>query len=178
MYFQYTPYLFTLPFLASYSLPVNAVPTNFNITAITASNNISIFQCWQLTDPIISTEQPGYGSEMIFQNLGAIGNATFGYLPANFPGAAHVAPASQYVAFLSGQVVITIPETNQTATFKAGANGIIIDTDTQDVSANGHVTASLDEAVATLSMPFSGDTAPGYVVLHEGVCGEEELQFK
>ena len=34
---------------------------------------------------------------MIYQNLGAMANATFGYLPANFPGAAHVAPASQFV---------------------------------------------------------------------------------
>ncbi|CCD45303.1 hypothetical protein QC760_006172 [Botrytis cinerea] len=177
MHAQYTPYLFTLPFFASYSSPVHAVPTNFNITAITASNNITIFQCWQLTDPIIYKEQPGYGSEMIYQNLGAMANATFGYLPANFPGAAHVAPASQYVVFLSGEMVVTIPETNQTASFKAGANGIVIDADTQDVSANGHVTASLDEPVATLQIPFLGGVAPGYTVLHEGVCGEEELQF-
>lgn len=74
-------------------------------------------------------------------------------------------------------MVVTIPETNQTASFKAGANGIVIDADTQDVSANGHVTASLDEPVATLQIPFLGGVAPGYTVLHEGVCGEEELQF-
>ncbi|KAF5872212.1 uncharacterized protein Bfra_005566 [Botrytis fragariae] len=178
MHPQYTPYLFAVPFLASYPSPVNAVPTNFNLTAITASKNISIFQCWQLTDPIISGEQPGYGSEMILQNLGAMGNATYGYLSANFPGAAHVAPAAQYVVLLSGQMVITISETNQTATFTAGANGIIVAADTQDKSANGHMTASLDEPVATLQIPFLGGVPPGYKVLHDGVCGEDELEFK
>ncbi|TGO10178.1 hypothetical protein BTUL_0142g00150 [Botrytis tulipae] len=178
MHPQYTPYLFAVPFLASNSSPVNAVPTNFNLTAITASNNISAFQCWQLTDPIISGEQPGYGTEMILQNLGAMGNATYGYLPAHFPGATHVAPTPQYVLLLSGQMVITIPETNQTATFSAGANGIIVAADTQDLSANGHVTASLDEPVTTVQIPFWGGVAPGYRVLHDGVCGGDELEFK
>lgn len=98
MHPQYTPYLFAIPFLASYLSHVNAVPTNFNLTAITASNNISMFQCWQLTDPIISGEQPGYGTEMILQNLGAMGNATYGYLRADFPGASHVAPTAQFVS--------------------------------------------------------------------------------
>lgn len=85
---------------------------------------------------------------------------------------------TRYVVFLSGIITVTIPETNQTATFTGGgANSIFIAADTQDKSTNGHVTGTGDKPVTLLQMPFLGGVVPEYRVLYNGACRKKELGF-
>ncbi|PQE22442.1 small secreted protein [Rutstroemia sp. NJR-2017a BVV2] len=156
---------------------LTSTPPYFNLTAISAINNVSLFQCWQLTTPIASSVQNGLVGSMV-QSLGVLGgNATYSYLPANFPGSAHAAPAPQYVVFLSGKMIVTVPNTTEKAIFTGGPNSVIIAADTADKSTVGHVTGTLGEPVTALQIPFLGGKIPPYSVLYNGVCKSRELMF-
>ncbi|TVY86857.1 hypothetical protein LAWI1_G008323 [Lachnellula willkommii] len=117
------------------TVTVQASPTSFNLSAITAINNTSLIQCWQLTEPLVASSVPGIVGAAA-QQLGSLANATYGFLPAHFVGTPHPAPAVQCTQ-------ITIPNSTQQAIFKGGANGIIIAADTADKSAFGYVSTTL-----------------------------------
>ncbi|KAF5872211.1 uncharacterized protein Bfra_005564 [Botrytis fragariae] len=174
---MYSQHLLSVAVLTANLVSASSNPTYFNLTAISAVNNASLFQCWQLTTPITSSAQNGLSGSMV-QQLGALnGNATYGYLPANFPGANHPAPGNQYVVILSGKMIVTVPNTTERAIFTGGANSVIIAADTADKSIIGHVTGTLNEPVAALQIPFLNGQIPPYKVLYNGACESRELNF-
>ncbi|TVY16494.1 hypothetical protein LARI1_G006256 [Lachnellula arida] len=158
------------------TVTVQASPTSFNLSAITAINNTSVIQCWQLTEPLVTSSVPGIVGAAA-QQLGSLANASYGFLPAHFVGTPHPAPAVQYVVFLSGQTQITIPNSTQQAIFKGGTNGIIIAADTADKSAFGHVSTTLNGSVAALQIPTRKGKIPCKRVLYNGACKASELNF-
>lgn len=72
----------------------------------------------------------------------------------------------RYVAFLTGEAVITVPETGQSVTIKGGKDGLIIAADTADVSKEGHDTRypSGEETIAVV-IPIADGKVPEHTVL-------------
>ena len=82
----------------------------------------------------------------------------------------------RWVWFASGIAVLSLPTSNETATVKGGANGLILAADTIEVSALGHTTVypSETERTVTAVLPLVNNTLPEHTVLHPGACTEEE----
>jgi hypothetical protein len=71
-----------------------ATLTTLNVTAITAANNVSIFQCWTLASPFVVSTQPGTLGSAVLQ-LGETASSSLAVLPAGFEGGIHRAPVVQ-----------------------------------------------------------------------------------
>ncbi|THH14230.1 hypothetical protein EW146_g6083 [Bondarzewia mesenterica] len=151
-------------------------PSTLNVTALTASGGVSILECWALDPGFTSSSQAGTTGASILQ-LGTLANASYSVLPARFNAGRHNAPNVQYVVFLSGLAHITLPNSTDEAWVQGGRDGLIIATDTVDVSDVGHKTEypSGDETLA-LQIPTAHGQVPGHVVVHSGPC-ERELQM-
>ncbi|KAK6075050.1 small secreted protein [Seiridium cupressi] len=77
------------------SMAHSAWALNFNVTAVTAHNGSSVFECWQIDTPFVESTQPGIkGSATL--NLGGVTNITYGVLPAGYTEPLHTAPAPQF----------------------------------------------------------------------------------
>lgn len=60
-----------------------------------------------------------------------------------------------------------------TATVKSGAEGLILATDTKNVSILGHTTTYPgQQRTVGLVIPVPGNLVPGHRVVHEGPCGK------
>lgn len=67
---------------------------NLNITALSAANNASTLECWQMETPFaISTQQGTAGSAQL--QLGNVSTISYSVLPAQFDAGLHTAPANQ-----------------------------------------------------------------------------------
>ena len=82
--------------LLSMLMPLSALaaPHTLNITAISAANGQSIFECWQMDAPFLKSSAPGTDGA-VFAQLGDTANATFAVLPPKFNGGLHNAPCVQ-----------------------------------------------------------------------------------
>ena len=69
-------------------------PSSLNLTAISAENGHSIFECWQLESPFVDSTQAGTDGA-VFAQLGNASNASFAILPPKFNGGLHNAPFVQ-----------------------------------------------------------------------------------
>lgn len=69
-------------------------PGALNLTAISAQNGQSIFECWQLEAPFVDSTQAGTDGA-VFAQLGNATNASFAILPPKFNGGLHNAPCVQ-----------------------------------------------------------------------------------
>lgn len=76
------------------SLFAAAQALNLNITALTGYNNISVLECWQLTEPLAASTVPGRIGSLVLP-LGNMANASYGVIPARFDGGLHNAPKKQ-----------------------------------------------------------------------------------
>ena len=79
------------------SLVVKGAPTDpsvLNLTAISAENGQSIFECWQLKAPFLDSNQAGTDGA-VFAQLGNASNASFAILPPKFSAGLHNAPFVQ-----------------------------------------------------------------------------------
>ncbi|KJZ75180.1 hypothetical protein HIM_05374 [Hirsutella minnesotensis 3608] len=143
---------------------------NFTITAIAASNGHSIIQCWQLYAPVQLSNVSGTAGASNTQ-LGSVESCAYTIIPPNFDGGLHNAPAAQYVSFLSGSAHITVPGSQDEAVVDGGADGLIIVTDTVDVSKQGHRTVyPEDNPTVALQIPLERGRIPKHIVLHSGPC--------
>lgn len=71
-----------------------AVALQLNITALSAANNASTLECWQMTTPFTISTQPGtVGSAQL--QLGNTSTLSYSVLPAQFNAGLHNAPANQ-----------------------------------------------------------------------------------
>lgn len=151
-------------------------PKTLNITTIAANaQKESIIECWQLTAPFIASAAAGTLGA-IFAQLGESGATSYGLIPAEFDGGMHNAPVVQWVAFLAGVAVVSLPNSTQTATVHGGRDGLILVTDTADASTFGHITKypSTKETVA-IQIPTADNEIPSHSVLYEGACRYEEF---
>jgi hypothetical protein len=71
-----------------------ATGTKLNITAIGTCNNASRFECWELDQPFISTNQPGLVNTRA-TILGDVTNISYSVLPSGFNSPLHPAPSNQ-----------------------------------------------------------------------------------
>ncbi|KAH9955895.1 hypothetical protein BC827DRAFT_1140335 [Russula dissimulans] len=148
---------------------VFTAPTYLNITAITAQNNRSIFECWQLQPGFSTSTQPGTAGASSLQ-LGGVVSMSYSVLPPSFNAGLHNAPALQWVSFLSGVAHITFPDSSDQAYVVGGENGLIFAADTSSVSAKGHLTNyPSNQETRVLQIP-TGGTIPNHTVLHSGPC--------
>ena len=91
--------LITLLFILSTSMSLaiqgtSADPPALNLTAISAANGTSIFECWQLQAPFLDSNQAGTDGA-VFAQLGNASNASLTILPPKFDGGLHNAPCVQ-----------------------------------------------------------------------------------
>ncbi|KJZ78300.1 hypothetical protein HIM_02338 [Hirsutella minnesotensis 3608] len=151
-------------------MTVSAVDSAFTITAISAANGHSTIECWQLEAPVQFSSVPGTnGASNTF--LGPVKSAEYTVIPSHFDGGIHNAPRAQFVAFLSGQAHVTIPDSDEEALIEGGANGVIIAVDTSDVSKQGHrTTYPSNVSTNVLQLPFADGKIPPHKVLHSGPC--------
>ncbi|KAI9696137.1 MAG: hypothetical protein M1820_008278 [Bogoriella megaspora] len=145
---------------------------HLNFTTVAIVNNVSVIQCWQLNRSIVPI------SAAKSSTLGAFRdpvNATWLSAPAGTPNPEHTANAIEYNVILSGTLHLGVYETGQTATIKGGAHGLLLVTDT---TGNGNSAAITDDAPAVaLTLPIKEGVIPCYVVLHDGQCLDEEMNF-
>lgn len=73
---------------------VHSMPTSLNITALTGRNDVSVLECWQLTQKLAPSTLPGrIGSYAL--PFGNAENTSYGVIPSNFLGGLHNAPRKQ-----------------------------------------------------------------------------------
>ncbi|KAL8947388.1 MAG: hypothetical protein Q9222_006327 [Ikaeria aurantiellina] len=150
--------------------PPRSAPTRLNVTAISAKNGTSTIECWQLSNPFKASADAGVAGAS-FAQLGKAGNTSYALIPPKFDGGLHNAPTVQYVAFLSGEAVVSVPESGQSATITGGRDGLIIAADTADVSAKGHDTKyPSEEQTVGIQIPTANGKVPEHTVLYPGPC--------
>ena len=74
------------------------VPSHLNISVITAANDKSTFECWQLSAPFVQSSQVGTSGAAVAQ-LGDVDTASYTLIPPQFDGGLHNAPVVQYATF-------------------------------------------------------------------------------
>ncbi|KAL8728278.1 MAG: hypothetical protein Q9166_005519 [cf. Caloplaca sp. 2 TL-2023] len=133
-------------------------PASLNVTAISAKNGASTIECWQLSAPFKPSGEAGV-SGASFAQLGKAGNASYALIPA------------RYVAFLSGEAVVSVPGSGESAMIKGGKDGLIIAADTADVSKKGHDTRyPTAEQTNAIQIPTADGKVPAHTVLYSGPC--------
>ncbi|KAG6039324.1 hypothetical protein E4U41_002897 [Claviceps citrina] len=160
---------FSTPLLSNLTTPF------LNLTAVTASNGVSHFECWQLAAPFQDTTESGIVGALKL-SLGGIGNASYNVIPARFDGGFHHAPAFQFVLVMSGLAQISLYEGDDEVWLHGGKYGLIIAADTADRTTHGHRTQypSAADTVA-LSLPIQDREGFKYNVLHSGPCRESDM---
>ncbi|KAL8723925.1 MAG: hypothetical protein Q9181_007078 [Wetmoreana brouardii] len=152
----------------------DSIRDKLNITAISAEDGASTIECWQLNAPFRASNEAGV-SGVSFAQLGKAGNASYAVIPPEFNGGLHNAPAVQYVAFIAGEAVLSVPESGQSASIKGGKDGLIIAADTADVSRKGHDTyyPSGEETIG-IQIPTADGDVPAHTVLYSGPCKKRD----
>ncbi|ORY66521.1 uncharacterized protein BCR38DRAFT_299111, partial [Pseudomassariella vexata] len=140
-----------------------------NITALSAHNSVSVLECWQLSSPFVTSDEPGrVGTQSM--SLAQLGNATYDIIPARYDGGLHSEPRKQFVYFISGLAHITLPNHTE-AWIRGGKHGLIFAEDTSDVSPWGHGTEYPgQEDTIAITIPVEDGVVPEHTVLHEGPC--------
>ncbi len=80
----------------------------------------------------------------------------------------------RYVAFTSGQAVISVPGEQQKAYVQGGRDGLIFVADTAGRSKEGHLTQYPGSKETTvLQIPTADGAIPPHIVLHKGPCRKQ-----
>lgn len=167
--------LFTLIIPAFTLSQTPSVPSRLNVTTVATAKGKSTLECWQLSAPFVQSSQAGTSGAVIAQ-LGETGATSYTILPPQFDGGFHNAPAVQWVAFTSGLAVVSLPNSTETATILGGRNGLILATDTKNVSTLGHKTVyPSEEETFGIQIPTKDNEVPAHTVLHAGPCTGSEL---
>jgi hypothetical protein len=104
------PSILAFDAVATAQLSPNITNPTLNLTAISASNSSSIFECWQLPSFVTSAVAGTVGALNFF--LGNLDNATYTVIPPRFDGGIHNAPTPQFVYF-SPDSLISLCQTAQ-----------------------------------------------------------------
>ncbi|KAG5929737.1 hypothetical protein E4U53_002370 [Claviceps sorghi] len=154
---------------ASAPILSNVTTPFLNVTALTAANGVSLFECWQLAAPFLGSAEPGISGALKL-SLGEVGNASYDVIPPRFDGGFHHAPA------FHGLAQISLYEGDEQVWVHGGKYGLIIAADTADRTKNGHRTQypSASDTIA-MEIPIRDRESFKYSVLHSGACRESEM---
>ncbi|CAE6997881.1 hypothetical protein CFE70_000569 [Pyrenophora teres f. teres 0-1] len=149
----------------------------FNITALTAANNASRLECWQLSaSPVLG----GGGVNYVLGD--AFTQARLGVIPPNtMTGTLSNAPAVQYTIFLSGLVHIRTPHSglpdHLNAVYMTGGRyGMLLAADVKQVAHKGHVTTFPGlQRTLIAQFPVADNKVPEHSLVHEGPCTDADL---
>ncbi|KAL8765464.1 MAG: hypothetical protein Q9194_006558, partial [Teloschistes cf. exilis] len=134
-------------------MAANQTPKHLTITAISAKDGASTIECWKLDAPFAISSGAGV-TGAAFTQLGTIENLSYAVIPPRFDGGLHNAPVVQYVAFTSGEAVISVPGSDEKAFIKGGKDGLIFVADTASISKKGHSTQyPSDKETTALQIP-------------------------
>ncbi|KAL5121116.1 hypothetical protein ACEQ8H_000967 [Pleosporales sp. CAS-2024a] len=150
--------------------------TSFNITAISAANNASRLECWQLE------ARPTWGRGAVNFDLGDFENAFVGILPPNTTtGTINNAVQVQYSLTMAGLIHIRtpysgLPDYLNEVWVQGGRHGWVIAADLLEFAAQGHITTFPGtEKTVIAEFPVAGNKPPAHEVLHVGPCTSEDL---
>lgn len=80
--------------LAALFQPPPVLALHLNLTALSAANNASVLECWQMDTPFAISTQPGTAGSAQLQ-LGSTSSLSYSVLPAEFDAGVHNAPSNQ-----------------------------------------------------------------------------------
>lgn len=76
---------------------------------------------------------------------------------------------------MAGDVLVTIPDTQESCVIRGGHNGMLFAHDTAEISPVGHITSTFEKEIVAIQLPTLSGDAPEHQVLHEGGCLENEM---
>ncbi|KAI4859298.1 hypothetical protein F4820DRAFT_467164 [Hypoxylon rubiginosum] len=165
----------TLSILGLASLVRVSTSLQLNVTAISARDGSSIFQCWQMDTPFdISTEPGTLGTAGAV--LGDVSTVSYTIIPANHDSGLHNAPCNLW-AVVAGLVHFTLPDDDTAGAYiSGGSSSIMFAADTAEVSQRGHNARfpGLTETIV-LQIPTHDGEVPKHSVLHMGPCGVDDM---
>ncbi|KAI2465657.1 hypothetical protein F4781DRAFT_16416 [Annulohypoxylon bovei var. microspora] len=146
-----------------------------NITAVAAVDGYSTIQCWQL-DNAFTSKTVLNRSSIYSADLGGVANLSYTFIPPNYDQGVHSAPFNQWVIFIKGIGLITVPNDNTTAYVAPGETGIIFASDTPDLTSDGHRSQYLGVTESIImQVPAQDNKVPAHSVLHSGACDTSEM---
>ncbi|KAI1092321.1 hypothetical protein F5B19DRAFT_492563 [Rostrohypoxylon terebratum] len=146
-----------------------------NVTAVAAVNGHSTIQCWQL-DNAFTSHNVLNRSSIYSADLGGVANLSYTFIPPNYDQGIHSAPYNQWVIFIKGIGLITVPNDNTTAYVAPGETGIVFASDTPDVTTDGHRSQYLGVTESIImQVPALDNKVPAHTVLHSGGCVTSEM---
>ncbi|KAI1453269.1 hypothetical protein F4805DRAFT_461924 [Annulohypoxylon moriforme] len=146
-----------------------------NITAVAAVNGHSTIQCWQLENAFTSKTVLNRSS-IYSSDLGGVSNLSYTFIPPNYDQGVHAAPFNQWVIFIKGVGLITVPNDNTTAYVVPGETGIVFASDTPDITTDGHRSQYLGVTESIImQIPALDGAIPAHTVLHSGGCVTSEM---
>ncbi|KAI9507874.1 hypothetical protein F5148DRAFT_980750 [Russula earlei] len=157
--------------------PLFVPPTFLNVTAISAQNGQSVLECWQILPGFSTSSQSGTVGASILQ-LGNVANMSYSVIPPGFNAGLHNAPATQWVAFLSGLAHVTLPDSSDEAYFFGGKGDFLFAADTAAASIKGHSTKYPSRFETRVLQIPTGGTIPQHSVLHSGPCETHQQPAK
>ncbi|KAL6702548.1 hypothetical protein ACN47E_001545 [Coniothyrium glycines] len=171
---QHTSSMFPCILLLLAGLSATAAQSSSNRThlvapaLVTDATNNTIFQCWRLGNPFITSSVPGVSGTQV---VTISNNTNLGYtvLPPRYDGGIHTAPVAQLVHFISGAAHITLPF-NDTASLwlMGGKGGLLFAVDT---TGSGHITRyPSDQETLAITAPFANGLVPDHEVVADGPC--------
>ena len=86
-------------------------------------------------------------------------------------------PIYRYNAFFSGETLISIPGSPQQVVIMGGKYGLLLATDTANVSATGHISSTGNTEVTGLMIPTKNGEEPSHNVLYDGPCTKGDLDY-
>ncbi|KAI1214547.1 uncharacterized protein F4807DRAFT_1460 [Annulohypoxylon truncatum] len=146
-----------------------------NITAVAAVDGHSTIQCWQL-DNAFTSKNVLNRSSIYSADLGGAANLSYTFIPPNYDQGVHSAPYNQWVIFIKGIGLITVPNDNTTAYVAPGETGIVFASDTSDITVDGHRSQYLGVTESIImQIPALDNKVPAHTVLHPGGCDTSEM---
>ncbi|KAI1371990.1 hypothetical protein F4677DRAFT_433672 [Hypoxylon crocopeplum] len=153
------------------------ISTNLNVTAVGAQNGMPRFECWQLSVPFVSSDQPGTLNSVATE-LGDVTNITYNVIPAGFDSGFHLPPYNQWVIVLNGLAVVSLPDNSSTTvTTEPGELGLLFFMDTPAITTKGHRTVypGISETIF-LQIPTKDGKIPEHRILSDNTpCSANEF---
>ena len=83
----------------------------------------------------------------------------------------------RFVAFTSGEAVVSVPGSVNKAHIKGGRDGLIFVADTANVSSMGHLTQyPSGQETTAIQIPTAGGEIPAHTVVHQGPCEKHSME--
>ncbi|TLD03116.1 uncharacterized protein PgNI_12584 [Pyricularia grisea] len=156
-----------LALTATLLAPCIMAEMRLNVTAISAQDGASTFECWEVDSPITADGN---------LSLGRVQNITWSVIPPGKFEGPHNAPYNLWLFLIKGMFHFTIPGNDSTVAYLTGGEfGLLFAADTADVSRTGHTSASMGDTETVLPrIATEGGMLPNRKRIHMGACDVTE----